>query len=123
MAKRVVATFQVPVLNRNLRRASDWNAAAKADYFKKTEHLAIVKPWRRLGATWIDDYAARRKNVALCDDCARRYGNWYVRYEYFHDVVGWGTNCDGCREITRCNMYYPHEVIDKVVVRRLQKRY
>lgn len=92
------------------------------NYIKQTEPFAILKPWRRLGAGWIDDYVCRRKNVTLCDFCSGKYGDWWKPYEYRSDWVGWLTNCDGCRNLVRCNMYYPEETIRQVLHPRYWKR-
>jgi hypothetical protein len=78
------------------------------DAEKKSRHLAVVKPQRKLGAPWIDSFVANRQSVALCEDCTRRYWKWWERYDY---RPIWSpkdlTDCDGCStHLTYCTTFY-----------------
>ena len=122
MARRRIASFIVPLVGQPFKIPSLSNNQ-QLELNRKYEHLAVTKPTRRLGAGWISDFVERRKNFTLCETCARKYDiNWWKRYEYISDWVGWLTNCDGCREWTRSNMYYPREVISQVLHPRFWKK-
>ena len=77
------------------------------DIERQSRHMTILKPGRRLGATWIDDFVARRRAVSLCPDCERKYGDWHVRFHYHARDAKEITDCDGCGQILqRCTAYY-----------------
>lgn len=81
---------------------------------RKSRHLTALKPGRVFGASWMSDFVERRKNVNLCNDCARRYGNWYTRRNYVPlGRIRKLTDCDGCSDngILECNAYVPREAL------------
>ena len=61
------------------------------------DSISKFKPPRVLGAVWTSDKVARRKPVAMCENCWRRYRNWWKKEEYRPDW-GWRYigDCDGC---------------------------
>ena len=120
MSWKRIASFTIPLLGTTLHpNFKKVEARHVQDMISKTDHMAVIKPWRQLGAPWIDNFVTRRKNFVLCESCTRKYDiNWYRRYEYISDWVGWLTDCDGCRERTRCNMYYPEETVKQVLNKR-----
>jgi len=78
---------------------------------KKTRHLAFLKPGNQLGASWIDNSVVHRSNVNLCENCWRRYANWWKRYGYRGQ---WNlqklSDCDGCGStLIFVTGFYPEE--------------
>lgn len=72
-----------------------------------TRQAALVKPGRRLGGAWIDEFVSAKASVSLCADCERKYGNWheYCNYEKRHQLEI--TDCDGCgQELQFCHGWY-----------------
>lgn len=73
----------------------------------RTRPFALVKPGRRLGAAWIDQFVAERKSVSICAECDRRYAGWAEKYNYEPRTQRELTDCDGCGEPLRvCKGYY-----------------
>ena len=93
--------------NGTLTRQDRRNLAVKWE--RHTRTATILKPSGWLGAPWIDSFVALGKSVALCEECYRRYGNWWERYSY---RGLWGdkhlTDCDGCgKSLHFCTLFYP----------------
>ena len=76
------------------------------DNEKRTRRMALIKPGRRLGDAWIDSFVAQRKAVAVCPDCAKKYGDWHVRHHYNKRDEPELNDCDGCGEYRLCAGYY-----------------
>lgn len=60
--------------------------------------LTILKPAKRLGATWVSDFVDTGRNVNLCSDCLRKYGNWWTREDYY-PAEACTSDCDGCGDV------------------------
>ncbi len=74
---------------------------------QKTRHLALIKPGRRLGGSWMDDFIGQKRSVTLCRDCESKYGNWYVGCHYERRTGEELTDCDGCgTELSTCHSYF-----------------
>lgn len=78
---------------------------------KKSAHMVALKPGRKLGAVWIDDFVQRRQNVNLCEECWRKYDRWWLKYDYAPQWNIWKrTDCDGCAKTMHlCVGFYPKE--------------
>lgn len=79
---------------------------------KQTEHLALIKPDRTMGAPWMDEYVHTRMSVYLCDGCSKRYDRWYEKYNYVFIARAPQklADCDGCgKRFAWCNGFHPHE--------------
>ena len=67
---------------------------------------------RTLGAVWIDNEVARRRNVNLCPQCVSKYKDWWKAHNYH---PRWNrpkiTDCDGCtgKGFVFCTGFYPAE--------------
>lgn len=114
MPYRRIASFRIPLVGQAARSFSS-SPVQISETIKKTNHLAVVKPQRQLGAPWIDRFINQRKVVTICDICSARYGNWYQKYNYTSDWVGWLINCDGCSRLVYCNGYHPTENIARTL--------
>ena len=80
-----------------------------AENERRSRRFAFFKPQRTLGAPWIDNFVSRGMSVSLCEDCLRKYGKWWRKYEY---KAVWSpkelTDCDGCsRHLLYCIGFYP----------------
>lgn len=74
---------------------------------QQTRHMTTLKPGRRLGASWIDEFVGNRRSVSLCRECERKYGDWHVHVNYHARDVAELTDCDGCGESLKvCKGYY-----------------
>ena len=74
---------------------------------KRTRDISLFKPANRLGGSWLDDFIAQRKAVALCPNCERKYGDWQVRFNYGKRDHKEITDCDGCGETPiLCSSFY-----------------
>ena len=80
---------------------------------QQTDHIAAVKPERQLGAPWIANLVATRRQFCLCDNCYRKYikgESWWKHHEY---LPLWHprslTDCDGCSEFLLCVKFVPGE--------------
>jgi len=86
------------------------------DYARQTRPMAAIKPGRVLGGVWMDRFVSDRRNVVLCADCVRKYGNWHVRNHY-RPQPAWLTphmahraDCDGCgEELAVVTRFFPEE--------------
>lgn len=77
------------------------------EYERKSRHMAVIKPERRLGGSWMADLVGQRKVVVLCDDCQRRYGNWHLAVGYNRRDIRVLTDCDGCSRVNvLCASFY-----------------
>ena len=84
---------------------------------QRTDPHVIVKPERVLGAVYTSDKVARRKPVVMCEECWRKYRNWWKQAHYRPD---WGWNyrsdCDGCsRRFVVCTLFVGEELFAKVL--------
>ena len=94
---RIRTVGQVPVSEylRKIRSVNHQKMAPQLD--RQSRHMTVIKPERQLGATWMDNFVARRKSVSLCHNCRNRYGDWYKKYAYLpHTRFKEITDCDGC---------------------------
>jgi hypothetical protein len=80
---------------------------------KGTEHVASVKPERRLGAGWIDSLVNNRRQFCVCGNCYKKYirhQSWWQSNEY---APVWNprslTDCDGCSNFVWCIVMVPEE--------------
>ena len=65
--------------------------------WQESDHLAVVKPDRMLGAPWMSDFVSQGLIVSLCADCCTRYGRWWAEYDYLPNLGELGyADCDGC---------------------------
>lgn len=69
--------------------------------------MTILKPGRRLGATWMSDFIGQRRSVSLCPACQKRYGDWNEKVGYSMRDKPELTDCDGCGQVLQlCRGYY-----------------
>lgn len=71
----------------------------------------IVKPGRRVGAAWLDQFVSGRTGVNLCSVCARLYGGplQHPKYSYRADPIGLKLgDCDGCGGTGQPETLYPY---------------
>ena len=81
-----------------------------AEAFRRSDAVAGVKPERFLGAPWIDNFVAQRGNVNLCEECWRRYNDWWKRYGYRPEWKPKLSDCDGCGHGPKyVTGFYPEE--------------
>lgn len=85
---------------------SDWRRMI-TDLNNHTRPFSLVKPGRRLGGGWMDEFVSAGKSVSLCLECQKKYGNWNEKHGYeMRDQIEL-TDCDGCgEELKFCRGYY-----------------
>jgi hypothetical protein len=86
---------------------SDFNRLTWDSHISSLQ-ATLLKPGRRLGGAWIDDFVALGRQVCICEDCNRRYGDWWngVQYRAMEAVIG---DCDGCGEpLMKCVKFSPN---------------
>lgn len=115
---RIRYQTRIPILGSVPKRSPLWHAAngtlTRSDYRslitdleRRTHHMTILKPGRRLGATWMSDFIGQRKSVSLCADCQRKYSNWHEKVGYHVRDNSDLTDCDGCGQVLQnCKSYY-----------------
>ena len=70
------------------------------------------KPKGRVTGGWIDDLAALRKSICLCDMCKRKFNRRTYRYDGPVEVAGYkyvNSICDGCKNFTQCTLFQPEK--------------
>jgi len=78
--------------------------------WEKTDRFAVVKPQRKLGATWMDDFFAQGLLVSLCSDCTRMYGHWWRQVHYLPNLELNYADCDGCSlKLVAVTQFRPEE--------------
>lgn len=91
---------------------SDWRKDTTA-FWKLTDEFADVKPGRKLGAPYMDDFFAQRQSVSLCEDCFRKYGWKEICSKYNYKVITWVkelADCAGCgSKHVYCTGFWPIE--------------
>jgi hypothetical protein len=85
---------------------SEWRRLI-TDANTRTRSISLVKPGRRLGGAWIDQFVAQGTSVSLCAECGKRYSDWQEKAGYdCRDQIEL-TDCDGCgQELMRCRGWY-----------------
>jgi hypothetical protein len=103
MAKRVIYERVVPIVGRSRTKEVTDEAIAKGN------QIAVIKPQRQLGASWMSDLVAKRSDVSLCEECSRRYAKWHFRYDYDTTWKRIISDCDGCGGFLYCILFRPSE--------------
>lgn len=98
------ASWKIPLIGRQ-------SEAALHEREKSLRKFSVVKPGRRLGASWICDKVGARRPVVLCGECILRYKGWWKKEDYLAD---WGWNyigdCDGCSLVgCRVTLFHARE--------------
>ena len=67
------------------------------------------KPVGRLAGGWVDDFAALRKAIMLCEFCSPRFNAKQNKYAVWRRDIYAIAKCDGCNQTSRHIKTYIHE--------------
>ncbi len=114
--------YKVPLLNGKPNLATELQSLKSRRHSNvsmalETENHCVIKPERDLGAGYISDAVARKRNVNLCDFCWRKYYGFWKSESYRPDWdYRWLTDCMGCSTMmVLCVSFYPEDMFYKVL--------